>query len=82
MKPNYKSQMKKTYADIYSFDFVLNIWTEISMKRFVRTIQKYVPDISEDEILKIFYRDSVDCRCFDFELADWIKYFKDKEYLK
>ena len=64
----------------YSYDDVVNIWTEVTSRRFIRTIKKHVPDITDDEILRIFYRDSVDGKCFDFELPDWIKYFQAKEY--
>lgn len=66
--------------DSYSYSYCDPTWTEVSLSRFVRTIRKHVPNISESMIISILDRYSVDFRVFDFEMSDWIKYFQDKGY--
>ena len=65
----------------YSADFVEYSWKEVSEKYIIKRVLKACPDLKEDFVRYVLNRDG-DGKYFDFEVADWVKYFKQKYYLK
>lgn len=56
-------------------------WVEVSEKHVVRSILRACPKLTENIVVHVLRRDG-DGHYFDFEVSDWVKYFKLKYYLK
>lgn len=65
----------------YSADYTEYKWKEVSENYVVKRVLKVCPDLNEDFVRYVLNRDG-DGKYFDFEVADWVKYFKQKYYLK
>lgn len=65
----------------YSADYVEYSWKAVSEKYVVNRVLNACGNLNENFVRFILSRDG-DGKYFDFEVADWVKYFKQKYYLK
>ena len=65
----------------YSVDYVEYSWQEVSEKYVIDRVLSVCPDLTENLVRHVLRRDG-DGKYFDFEVKDWIDYFKFKYYLK
>lgn len=75
-----RTKTKRLYVYYYS-GYIGSDWTEVSENHVIRSVLRVCPDLSAKFVAYVLRRDG-DGHYFDFEVNDWVKYFKLKYYLK
>lgn len=75
-----RTKTKRLY-DYYYSGYIGSDWTEVSENHVIRNVLRVCPDLSAKFVAHVLRRDG-DGHYFDFEVSDWVKYFKQKYYLK
>lgn len=71
----------KRYYSYYDRNYISSEWVEVSENHVIRSVLRACPDLSAKFVAYVLQRDG-DGHYFDFEVNDWVKYFKLKYYLK
>lgn len=74
-----RTKTKRVYS-CYDRDYIDPKWVEVSEDYVVRRILRACPKLTENIVVRVLRRDG-DGHYFDFEVSDWVKYFKLKYYL-
>lgn len=67
--------------DYYSANYVESSWKIVSEDYVVKRVLRSCPELSEILVRFVLRRDG-DGKYFGFEVSDWIKYFKQRKYIK
>lgn len=72
--------MRNMDYSYFSADYIDYSWKEVSENHVIRSVLRACPDLSAKFVAYVLRRDG-DGHYFDFEVNDWVKYFKLKYYL-
>lgn len=64
----------------YLPDYVSCEWREVDLSFVVKSVLSSCPFLDSDTVISVLKKDG-DGRFFDFEVSDWVEYFKEGYYL-